>query len=169
MVERTKRECAWKSPQARKRDTRRGEREREIKYFSLSPPCVARSEFQKHSLSKWGQVHNLSCENEFYLEWKIISIWKTEHLTSFWYRGPVELRNAYLISAWPCVISHLLYEICVKIFIMNRYILKSYTTTKNHYWLTIYRARAAAVSTTGRINIGRWNERSALHLMCDAE
>ena len=28
-------------------------------------------------------------------------------------------------------LSHLLYGICVKIFIMNRYILKSYTTTKN--------------------------------------
>ena len=27
----------------------------------------ATSEFQKPSLSKWGQVHNLSCENEFYL------------------------------------------------------------------------------------------------------
>ena len=26
----------------------------------------ATSEFQKPSLSKWGQVHNLSCENEFY-------------------------------------------------------------------------------------------------------
>ena len=24
-------------------------------------------EFQKPSLSKWGQVHNLSCEDEFYL------------------------------------------------------------------------------------------------------
>ena len=28
-------------------------------------------------------------------------------------------------------LSHLLYGICMKIFIMNRYILKSYTTTKN--------------------------------------
>ena len=28
-------------------------------------------------------------------------------------------------------LSHLLYGICVKIFIMNRYISKSYTTTKN--------------------------------------
>ena len=28
-------------------------------------------------------------------------------------------------------LSHLLYGICVKIFIMNRYISKSYTTSKN--------------------------------------
>ena len=28
-------------------------------------------------------------------------------------------------------LSHLLYRICVKIFIMNRYISKSYTTSKN--------------------------------------
>ena len=27
----------------------------------------ATSEFRNSSLSKWGQVHNLSCENEFYL------------------------------------------------------------------------------------------------------
>ena len=27
----------------------------------------ATSEFQRPSLSKWGKVHNLSCENEFYL------------------------------------------------------------------------------------------------------
>ena len=30
-----------------------------------------------------------------------------------------------------CFLSHLLYGICVKIFIMNRYISKSYTTTKS--------------------------------------
>ena len=40
-------------------------------------------------------------------------------------------------------LSHLLYGICVNIFIMNRYISKSYTRSKN----TIYRAGAAAVST----------------------
>ena len=40
-------------------------------------------------------------------------------------------------------LSHLLYGICVKIFIMNRYISKSYTRSKN----TIYRAGAAVVST----------------------
>ena len=39
--------------------------------------------------------------------------------------------------------SHLLYGICVKIFIMNRYILKSYKTTKN----AIDRAGTAVVST----------------------
>ena len=39
-------------------------------------------------------------------------------------------------------LSHLLYGICVKIFIMNRYISKSYTRSKN----TIYRAGAAVVS-----------------------
>ena len=30
----------------------------------------ATSEFQKPTLSKWGQVHNLSCENEFYFHIK---------------------------------------------------------------------------------------------------
>ena len=52
----------------------------------------------------------------------------------------------------PCVyflyLSHLLYEICVKIVIMNRYISKSYTTSK--YTMDrqyIYRAGAAVVST----------------------
>ena len=29
--------------------------------------CNVTSEFQEPSLSKWGQVHNLSCESEFYL------------------------------------------------------------------------------------------------------
>ena len=47
----------------------------------------------------------------------------------------------------PCVyflyLSHLLYGICVNIFIMNRYISKSYTRSKN----TIHRAGAAVVST----------------------
>ena len=47
----------------------------------------------------------------------------------------------------PCVyflyLSHLLYGICVNIFIMSRYISKSYTRSKN----TIYRAGAAVVST----------------------
>ena len=47
----------------------------------------------------------------------------------------------------PCVyflyLSHLLYGICVNIFIMNRYISKSYKRSKN----TIYRAGAAVVST----------------------
>ena len=53
------------------------------------------SEFQKPSLSKWGQGHNLSCENEFYLHEnkKIISIWKADHWTLFKYRGPRELEN----------------------------------------------------------------------------
>ena len=41
----------------------------------------------KPSLSNWGQVHNLSCGNEFYLHENIILISKAEHLTSFWYRG----------------------------------------------------------------------------------
>ena len=63
-------------------------------------------------------------------------------LNSFWYRGPVELGTLRFLF-----LSHLLYEICVKIFIMNRYISESYTTTTNHYWMTIYRARAAGVST----------------------
>ena len=40
-------------------------------------------------------------------------------------------------------LSHLLYGICVKFFIMNRYISKSYTRSKN----TIYRVEAAVVST----------------------
>ena len=46
-----------------------------------------------------------------------------------------------------CNLSHLLYGICVKIFVMNRYISNSYTTSKN----TIdrqYTERGAAVVTT---------------------
>ena len=42
---------------------------------------------------------------------------------------------------------HLLYGICVKIFTMNRYISKSYTTRKNTIDPTIYRTGAAVVST----------------------
>ena len=52
----------------------------------------------KPSLSKWGQVHNLSCENEFDLQWKVISISKAEHLTSFWYRGLGELGSGLMFS-----------------------------------------------------------------------
>ena len=40
-------------------------------------------------------------------------------------------------------LSHLLYGICVNIFIKNRYISKSYTRSKN----TIYRVGEAVVST----------------------
>ena len=35
--------------------------------LQISENEYASSEFQKPSLSDWGQVHNLSCENEFYL------------------------------------------------------------------------------------------------------
>ena len=49
-------------------------------------------------------------------------------------------------------LSHLLYRICVKIFIMNRYISKSYTTTKKCYWPTIYRAGTGVVSTITSIS-----------------
>ena len=52
----------------------------------------------KLSLSKWGQVYNLSCENEFDLQWKVISISKAEHLTSFWYRGLGELGSGLMFS-----------------------------------------------------------------------
>ena len=41
IVERAKRERAWKSPHARKGDTRRGERKMRDPHFSLSPPRVA--------------------------------------------------------------------------------------------------------------------------------
>ena len=45
-------------------------------------------------------------------------------------------------------LSHLLYGICVNIFIMNRYISKSYIHNEQEYfWPTIYRAGAAVVST----------------------
>ena len=36
----------------------------------------------------------------FAWEWKIISISKAEHLTSFWYRGPGELRNGLFLINW---------------------------------------------------------------------
>ena len=47
------------------------------------------SEFQKSSPSKWGQVHNLSGENELYLHEneKSFPILKADHLT------PGELEN----------------------------------------------------------------------------
>ena len=38
-------------------------------------------------------AENLSCENEFAWEWKIISISQAKHLTSFWYRGQRKLGN----------------------------------------------------------------------------
>ena len=43
-------------------------------------------------------------------------------------------------------LSHLLYGICVNIFMMNRYISKSYTRSKNTIY-SLYRAEAAVVST----------------------
>ena len=53
----------------------------------------------------------------------------------------------------PCVyflyLSHLLYGICVNIFLMNRYISKSYTGNKN----TIYRAEAAVQLAVTSIEI----------------
>ena len=49
-------------------------------------------------------------------------------------------------------LSHLLYGICVKVFIMNRYISNSYTTSLNAIdRRTIYRAEAAVVSTITNI------------------
>ena len=54
-----------------------------------------------------------------------------------------------------CFYSHLLYGIYVKIFIMNQYIPKSQWRLshngREYYWLTIYRAGAAVVSTIIRI------------------
>ena len=45
-------------------------------------------------------------------------------------------------------LSHLLYGLCAKIFIiMNRYISKSYTTSKNTIERLLYRAGAAVMST----------------------
>ena len=62
---------------------------------------------------------------------------------STWNPGPETvhgtLRFLYL--------SHLLYGICVKIFLMNRYISKSYTTSKNAIVTDKYRAGAAVAST----------------------
>ena len=52
----------------------------------------------KPSLSKWGQVHNLSCGNEFYLHENIILISKAEHLTSFSYRGSGNSEMAYWLK-----------------------------------------------------------------------
>ena len=52
----------------------------------------------KPSLSKWGQVHNLSCGNEFYLHENIILISKADHLTSFWYRGSGNSEMAYWLT-----------------------------------------------------------------------
>ena len=52
----------------------------------------------KPSLSKWGQAHNLSRGNEFYLYENIILISKAEHLTSFWYRGSGNSEMAYWLT-----------------------------------------------------------------------
>ena len=49
--------------------------------------------FRKPSPSKWGQVDDLSCENEFYLHEneKSFSVSRAKHLTSFWYGDPGEV------------------------------------------------------------------------------
>ena len=67
------------------------------KWVGLWSVLIGHMRVQKLSLSKWGQVYNLSCENDFYFawEWKIIPLSKTEYLTSFWYRGPGDLEIAY--------------------------------------------------------------------------
>ena len=54
----------------------------------------------------------------------------------------------------PCIflyLSHLLYEICVINFIMNRYISKSYTTSKNAIDRQYTERGAAVVSTISTI------------------
>ena len=56
----------------------------------------------KPSLSKWGQVYNLSCENEFYSnEDENHFLSKAEHLTSFWYKGSGNTEMACLIKIIP--------------------------------------------------------------------
>ena len=64
-------------------------------------------------------------------------------------------------SAWNLAfpilyLSHLLYVICVKIFIMNRYTLyfKELHKEREYYWPTIYRAGPAVVSTITSSAIG---------------
>ena len=67
-----------------------------------------------------------------------------------------------------CILSHLLYGISVKIFIMNRYISKSYTTSKN----TIerqYTERAAVVSTVTSINTLGSQCEAGLYWFCSIE
>ena len=59
----------------------------------------ATSEFQKPSLSKWGQVHNLSCKNESYLHKNEKSF--PYHLTSFWYKDPRNSEMAYWEHKYP--------------------------------------------------------------------
>ena len=54
-------------------------------------------------------------------------------------------------------LSHLLYGICVKIFIMNRYISKSYKTARILLTDNIYRAGAAVVSTITSLWTGLWS------------
>ena len=50
-------------------------------------------------------------------------------------------------------LSHLLYGMCVQIFIMNHYISKSYTTTKNTVDRQHTEWGAAVVSTVTSVNI----------------
>ena len=50
----------------------------------------------------------------------------------FWSKLCKSNRNcAWNLAFISCNLSHLLYGVCVNIFIMNRYISKSYTTSKN--------------------------------------
>jgi len=86
------------------------EREKIIKNFLMRGvylPCPTRYYVHRplpsskipYFQNELGQVHNLSCKNEFYLyENEIIFISKAEFLTSFWYRGPRELRNGLFIK-----------------------------------------------------------------------
>ena len=76
----------------------------------------------------------------------------------FWSKLCKSNRNsARNLSFISCNLSHLLYGIWVNIFVMNRYISKSYTRSKN----TIYRAGAAVVSTvTNKESTYSWNIQS---------
>ena len=71
--------------------------------FSMQTFKKATSEFQKPSLSKRGQVHNLSCEKRFYLHENEKSF-PHRALNLVWYRGPGELGNG-LFQRRSCKLS----------------------------------------------------------------
>ena len=68
-------------------------------YFSEQ----ATSEFEKPSLSKWGEVHNLCCENEFYLHEN--EKWFPYQRLSTYPRFEIEARENP--QKWPINVAYL--------------------------------------------------------------
>ena len=86
--------------------------------------CSQTTESQKPSFSKWGQEYNLSCENEFNWPKNIKSFpSKAEHLSSFWYRGPVELANGLFKTPFMERLACLTFTLITVIRIVSLFVL----------------------------------------------